>query len=67
MMSDPEVRIKCMEFAAAQWRIENCLGGLKKLAELQDWFYSRIVIEPLALGTGKNRKSEVDKAPEIFK
>ena len=41
-MTDPELRLKCMELAMEQARRENLHANRTAVAELQTWFYNHI-------------------------
>ena len=70
-MTDPEIRLKCMEMAITQARVEGFPGNREYIASTQDWFYARIVVslpkEPVTEPKQDGRsKSKADKGPQIF-
>jgi hypothetical protein len=54
-MTDPEIRLKCLELAMEQARREGCHGDRNAVAEIQTWLYI------LTQGTGQ--PADVAKPP----
>jgi hypothetical protein len=44
-MTDTELKLRCLELALEQLRIERAGCGKKDIAELQMWFYNQITGE----------------------
>ena len=67
-MTDAEIRLRCMELAMQQAKLEGSHSDRNAVAEIQTWFYDRIVSEPKPseTATGRKSKKDADKAPEIF-
>lgn len=66
-MTDPEIRLRCLELALAQVKVEGCSQDLNRVAEIQTWFYDRTVSAPKhEPATGRKSKKDADKTPEIF-
>lgn len=67
-MTDAELRLRCMELAMAQAKIENLHQDRNTVAEIQSWFYDRIMgtEKPAAPAKTSKSKSAADKTPEIF-
>lgn len=67
-MTDAELRLRCMELAMTQAKIENVHQSREGVAEIQSWFYDRIMgtEKPAAPAKTSKSKSAADKTPEIF-
>lgn len=71
-MEDRELKLRCMEMALGQARLERPDNFEERVAYLATWFYDRIVRaqDPSRDPQGQDRmkgKSKADKAPEIFR
>ena len=63
-----ELRLKALELAFAQARLEGFSGDRNKIAEIHTWIYNRCIEDPQpAAPEGDAPKAKADKAPEIFK
>lgn len=40
-----QIKLRCFEMAVAQAKVEGCPQNLDRVAEIQTWFYTRIVDE----------------------
>ena len=66
MLQDPELRLKCLELAFTQARLEGFSGDRNKIGEIHTWIYNRC-IEGLELDKPEQgKKAKADKAPSIF-
>ncbi len=70
-MTDQEIRLRCLELAIEHVRREGAYfpapeKQLDRVAEIQTWFYDRIVEAPKPVTTEKPRNSK-DKPPDMFK
>jgi len=66
-VTDEEIRLRCLELAIAQVKVESRSQDLNRVAEIQTWFYDRIVSAPSPTQSDKKRKSaNADKDPAIF-
>lgn len=70
-MTDPELRLRCLELALQHTKFSTTLENFQvSVAEMQTWFYNRLIPDPqepkpeTAKGPGRPRKA--DKAPSIF-
>lgn len=70
-MDDAEIRLRCMEMALGQAKIEAQQNNLDRVAEIQTWFYNRITtsqpvsVDPMPTAAKGNKVK--DKQPEIFR
>ena len=67
-MTDPEIRLRCMEMALAQTlREAPAQNFLDRVAELQSWFYHRINVTevpetaPKSVSESPKRQGQKDK------
>ncbi len=66
-MTDAEIRLRCLELALAQAKVESKSQDLNRVAEIQTWFYDRIVSAPKPNQAPERKsKKDADKTPEIF-
>lgn len=66
-MTEPEIRLKCMEMAIVQARAEGKPGDREFIAELQDWFYHRIIAVPPSASEPEKKPRKVGgKADQLF-
>ena len=68
MTPDTDFKLKCLELAFTQARLEGFQGDRNKIAEIHTWIYNRCIEDPQpAAPDGAAPKAKADKAPEIFK
>lgn len=68
-MTDAEIRLRCLELALNQAKVEGQAQNLNRVDELQTRFYTGIVNGPSPKpepAKGKGRKAKVDKSPDLF-
>jgi hypothetical protein len=66
-VTDIEIRLRCLELALAQVKVEGLSQDLNRVAEIQTLFYDRIVSAPKPDQATARKSSKVaDKTPEIF-
>jgi hypothetical protein len=66
MTTGADLKLKCLELAFAQARLEGFAGDRNKIGEIHTWIYNRCIegLEPAVPEQGK--KAKADKAPSIF-
>lgn len=71
-MTDAELRLRCMELAMQQAKIESVHTDRNAVADIQTWFYNRIVIDPAVPAEPEQAKparkgrAATDKSAPIF-
>lgn len=74
-MTDPELKLRCMELAMEQAKRENLHADRNAVAELQMWFYNRIIecgdaapaVQPEKADGKRNKSKATDKSAELFR
>jgi hypothetical protein len=66
-MSEAELKLRCLELAMQQAKIEGSHSNRENVVEIATAFYNHISPVPETASSVKGSRKSADKSPEIFK